>query len=154
MEEAIKGDFSVIKAWKSDRAGNLVFRKTARNFNLPMAKASPITLVEVIYVCMEQLYMYSCDASQSNCCLKVEEIVDIGTFPAEDIHVPSVFVNRVVLGERYEKRIEVSHHYSPLASLYVTVSPTLPLPLPLSLSVAPFARERKRILLRLEKEVK
>ena len=47
MEEAIRGDFSIIKAWKSDRAGNLVFRKSARNFNIPMAKASPMTLVEV-----------------------------------------------------------------------------------------------------------
>lgn len=47
MEEAIHGDFSVIKAWKSDRAGNLVFRKTARNFNVPMGKASAKTVVEV-----------------------------------------------------------------------------------------------------------
>ncbi len=47
MEEAIHGDFSIIKAWKSDRAGNLVFRKSARNFNVPMAKASPITIAEV-----------------------------------------------------------------------------------------------------------
>ena len=49
MEEAITGDYSLIKAWKSDRAGNLVFRKSARNFNVPMAKASPITIAEVIY---------------------------------------------------------------------------------------------------------
>ena len=47
MEEAIHGDFSIIKAWKSDRAGNLVFRKSAKNFNVPMAKASPITIAEV-----------------------------------------------------------------------------------------------------------
>lgn len=46
MEEAIKGDFSLIKAWKSDRAGNLIFRKSARNFNLPMAKASTYTIAE------------------------------------------------------------------------------------------------------------
>ncbi len=47
LEEAIHGDFSIIKAWKSDRAGNLVFRKSARNFNVPMAKASPVTIAEV-----------------------------------------------------------------------------------------------------------
>lgn len=47
MEEAITGDFSLIKAWKSDMAGNLVFRKSARNFNVPIAKASPITIAEV-----------------------------------------------------------------------------------------------------------
>ena len=52
MEEAITGDFSLIKAWKADRAGNLVFNKTARNFNVPMGKASPITIAEVVY------YMY------------------------------------------------------------------------------------------------
>ena len=48
MEEAITGDYSLIKAWKSDRAGNLVFRMSTRNFNVPMAKASPITIAEVI----------------------------------------------------------------------------------------------------------
>ncbi len=51
LEEAIRGDFSMIKAWKSDRAGNLVFRKSARNFNVPMAKASPVTIVEVSTMC-------------------------------------------------------------------------------------------------------
>ena len=47
MEEAINGDFSMIKAWKADKAGNLVFRKSARNFNVPMAKASTVTIAEV-----------------------------------------------------------------------------------------------------------
>ena len=47
MEEAITGDFSLIKGWKADRAGNVIFRKSARNFNVPMAKASPITIAEV-----------------------------------------------------------------------------------------------------------
>ena len=47
MEESIRGDFSLIKAWKADRSGNLVFRKSARNFNLPMGKASSITIAEV-----------------------------------------------------------------------------------------------------------
>jgi 3-oxoacid CoA-transferase len=82
MEEAITGDFSLIKAWKADRAGNLVFRMSARNYNVPIAKASPITIAEV------------------------EEIVDVGAFAPEDIHLPCVYVQRIVKGEKYEKRIE------------------------------------------------
>ncbi|XP_056587121.1 succinyl-CoA:3-ketoacid coenzyme A transferase 1, mitochondrial-like [Triplophysa dalaica] len=82
MEKAITGDFALIKAWKCDKAGNLVFRKTARNFNQPMCKAAKVTIVEV------------------------EEIVDIGSFASEDIHVPSIYVDRVVKGASYEKRIE------------------------------------------------
>ncbi|XP_065142864.1 succinyl-CoA:3-ketoacid coenzyme A transferase 1, mitochondrial [Paramisgurnus dabryanus] len=82
MEKAITGDFALIKAWKCDKAGNLVFRKTARNFNQPMCKAAKVTIVEV------------------------EEIVDIGSFAAEDIHVPSIYVDRIVKGASYEKRIE------------------------------------------------
>lgn len=82
MEEAITGDFALIKAWKADRAGNLIFRKSARNFNVPMAKAANTTIAEV------------------------EEIVDVGSFSPEDIHLPSVYVDRVVKGECYEKRIE------------------------------------------------
>uniref|UniRef100_A0A4W5NVB0 Succinyl-CoA:3-ketoacid-coenzyme A transferase n=1 Tax=Hucho hucho TaxID=62062 RepID=A0A4W5NVB0_9TELE len=84
MERAITGDFALIKAWKADRAGNIVFRKTARNFNQPMCKAAKVTVVEV------------------------EEIVDVGTFVPEDIHVPSIYVDRIVKGAVYEKRIEVS----------------------------------------------
>uniref|UniRef100_A0A8C9SUK2 3-oxoacid CoA transferase 1b n=1 Tax=Scleropages formosus TaxID=113540 RepID=A0A8C9SUK2_SCLFO len=82
MERAITGDFSLIKAWKADRAGNIVFRKTARNFNQPMCKAAKVTIVEV------------------------EEVVDVGTFAPEDIHVPSIYVDRIVKGTSYEKRIE------------------------------------------------
>ncbi|KAJ8262860.1 hypothetical protein COCON_G00153170 [Conger conger] len=82
MEKAITGDFALVKAWKADRAGNVVFRKTARNFNQPMCKAAKITIVEV------------------------EEIVDVGTFAEEDIHIPSIYVHRVVKGDCYEKRIE------------------------------------------------
>ncbi|XP_017573597.1 succinyl-CoA:3-ketoacid coenzyme A transferase 1, mitochondrial-like [Pygocentrus nattereri] len=82
MEKAITGDFALIKAWKCDKAGNLVFRKSARNFNQPMCKAAKVTIVEV------------------------EEIVDIGSFAAEDIHVPSIYVDRLVKGTKYEKRIE------------------------------------------------
>lgn len=82
MERAIVGDFALIKAWKADRAGNVVFRKTARNFNQPMCKAAKVTIVEV------------------------EEVVDVGTFAEEDIHIPSIYVNRIVQGGSYEKRIE------------------------------------------------
>ncbi|KAI1904941.1 hypothetical protein AGOR_G00010860 [Albula goreensis] len=82
MERAITGDFALIKAWKADRAGNIIFRKTARNFNQPMCKAAKITVVEV------------------------EEVVDMGTFAAEDIHIPSIYVDRIVSGGSYEKRIE------------------------------------------------
>ncbi|KAM9474839.1 succinyl-CoA:3-ketoacid coenzyme A transferase 1, mitochondrial [Clarias gariepinus] len=82
MEEAITGDFALVKAWKADRAGNIIFRKTARNFNQPMCKAAKTTIVEV------------------------EEIVDVGTFAEEDVHIPSIYVHRIVKGERYEKRIE------------------------------------------------
>ncbi|XP_016332787.1 succinyl-CoA:3-ketoacid coenzyme A transferase 1, mitochondrial-like [Sinocyclocheilus anshuiensis] len=82
MEKAIRGDFALIKAWKCDKAGNLIFRKTTRNFNQPMCKAAKVTIVEV------------------------EEIVDIGSFGPEDIHIPSIYVDRVVQGASYEKRIE------------------------------------------------
>ncbi|XP_037087314.1 succinyl-CoA:3-ketoacid coenzyme A transferase 1, mitochondrial-like [Pollicipes pollicipes] len=82
MEEAITGDFALVKAWKADRAGNLVFRKTARNFNPAMCRAGRITIAEV------------------------EEVVENGTIPPEDVHIPSVYVQRVVSGGTYEKRIE------------------------------------------------
>uniref|UniRef100_A0A6Q2X4I0 Succinyl-CoA:3-ketoacid-coenzyme A transferase n=1 Tax=Esox lucius TaxID=8010 RepID=A0A6Q2X4I0_ESOLU len=82
MEKAITGDFALVKAWKADKAGNIVFRKTARNFNQPMCKAAKVTIVEV------------------------EEVVDVGTFAEEDIHIPSIYVNRIVKGGSYEKRIE------------------------------------------------
>lgn len=82
MEEAITGDFALVKAWKADRAGNLIFRKTARNFNSPMCRAAKVTIAEV------------------------EEIVDVDQFAAEDIHVQSIYVHRVLQGKNYEKRIE------------------------------------------------
>uniref|UniRef100_A0A4W6CDK4 Succinyl-CoA:3-ketoacid-coenzyme A transferase n=1 Tax=Lates calcarifer TaxID=8187 RepID=A0A4W6CDK4_LATCA len=85
MEKAITGDFALVKAWKADKAGNIVFRKTARNFNQPMCKAAKTTIVEV------------------------EEVVDVGTFAEEDIHIPSIYVHRVVQGASYEKRIERLH---------------------------------------------
>uniref|UniRef100_A0A8D3BJH3 Succinyl-CoA:3-ketoacid-coenzyme A transferase n=1 Tax=Scophthalmus maximus TaxID=52904 RepID=A0A8D3BJH3_SCOMX len=89
MEKAITGDFALIKAWRADKAGNIVFRKTSRNFNQPMCKAAKTTIVEV------------------------EEVVDVGTFAAEDIHIPSIYVHRVVQGASYEKRIERSQEEKP-----------------------------------------
>uniref|UniRef100_A0A8C8FPT5 Succinyl-CoA:3-ketoacid-coenzyme A transferase n=1 Tax=Oncorhynchus tshawytscha TaxID=74940 RepID=A0A8C8FPT5_ONCTS len=83
MEKAITGDFALVKAWKADKAGNIVFRKTARNFNQPMCKAAKVTIVEV------------------------EEVVDVGTFSEEDIHIPSIYIHRIIKGDCYEKRIEV-----------------------------------------------
>lgn len=82
LERAIRGDFALIKAWKADEEGNLVFRKTARNFNPMMATAADVTIAEV------------------------EEIVPIGSLDPDAIHVPGLFVQRLVRGERYEKRIE------------------------------------------------
>ncbi|KOB67068.1 Succinyl-CoA:3-ketoacid-coenzyme A transferase [Operophtera brumata] len=80
MEEAITGDFALIKAWKADRHGNLIFRKSARNFNPAMARAATVTIAEV------------------------EEIVD--EIDPDNVHVPSVFVQRVIKGDSYQKRIE------------------------------------------------
>lgn len=82
MEEAISGDFALIKAWKADTSGNLVFRRTARNFNPPIARAAKTTVAEV------------------------EEIVEAGTIAPEDVHVPNVYVQRVFKGLRFEKKIE------------------------------------------------
>lgn len=82
MEHAITGDYALVKGWRADRAGNITFRKTARNFNVPAAKAGKVTIVEV------------------------EEIVDTGTIPPEDVHLPSVYVQKVIQGASYEKRIE------------------------------------------------
>ncbi|KAJ3126833.1 Succinyl-CoA:3-ketoacid coenzyme A transferase 1, mitochondrial [Physocladia obscura] len=81
MEEAIMGDFAIIKAWKADLLGNL-YRGTARNFNEPMAKAGKITIAEV------------------------DEIVPIGTLKPDEIHVSGVYVTRVFKGEKFEKKIE------------------------------------------------
>uniref|UniRef100_S4RPJ9 3-oxoacid CoA transferase 1a n=1 Tax=Petromyzon marinus TaxID=7757 RepID=S4RPJ9_PETMA len=83
LEKSIVGDYALVKAWKADRAGNLIFRKTARNFNQPMCKAAKCTIAEV------------------------EEIVDVGSFVPEDVHIPGIFVKRVIKGKSYQKRIEV-----------------------------------------------
>ncbi|KAJ8933410.1 hypothetical protein NQ318_007472 [Aromia moschata] len=82
MEEAITGDFALIKAWKADPFGNLIFRKSARNFNPTMAKAAKITIREV------------------------EEIVEMGAIKPDDVHLPGIYVDRIIKGEKYEKRIE------------------------------------------------
>jgi 3-oxoacid CoA-transferase subunit A len=81
LEEAIVGDFSIAKAWKADRYGNLVFRKTARNFNPMAITAGKISVVEV------------------------EEIVEVGQLDPDEIHLPGIYVNRLIQGT-FEKRIE------------------------------------------------
>ncbi|EGC28663.1 hypothetical protein DICPUDRAFT_100069 [Dictyostelium purpureum] len=82
LEEAITGDYAIIKAWKADTRGNLVFRNTARNFNPPMATAAKITIAEV------------------------EEIVEAGEIKPDEVHLPGIYVHRVVKGPSFEKRIE------------------------------------------------
>lgn len=82
LEEAITGDFALIKAYKADELGNLIFNKSARNFNPTMCKAAKVTIAEV------------------------EEIVPVGHLNPDEIHLPSIFVHRIVKGETYEKRIE------------------------------------------------
>ncbi|HLK52672.1 MAG TPA: CoA transferase subunit A [Candidatus Angelobacter sp.] len=82
MERGLKADFALIKAWKADRWGNLIFRKTTRNFNPVMATAARITIVEV------------------------EEIVEPGQLDPDGIHLPSVYVKRIVLSTGQPKRIE------------------------------------------------
>jgi len=82
METALTADFAIVKAWKGDRHGNLVFRKTAQNFNSIMATAGKITIAEV------------------------EELVEPGEIDPDQVHIPSIFVQRIVKGEHYEKWIE------------------------------------------------
>lgn len=82
MERALRADFAFIKAWKGDKWGNLVYRKTARNFNPMMATAARVTIAEV------------------------EELVEVGQLPPDLVHTPSVYVKRIFQGTEYEKRIE------------------------------------------------
>jgi 3-oxoacid CoA-transferase subunit A len=82
LEHAITGDFALVKAWKGDTFGNLVYRKTARNFNPLAAMAGAITIAEV------------------------EELVDAGELDPDQIHTPGIFVQRILEGGSYEKRIE------------------------------------------------
>ncbi|MDC6350552.1 CoA transferase subunit A [Zeaxanthinibacter sp. PT1] len=82
LEEAFKADFSLVKAWKGDEAGNLIFKGTARNFNPSMCGAAKITVAEV------------------------EELVPAGELDPNEIHIPGIFVSRIFQGKDYEKRIE------------------------------------------------
>jgi 3-oxoacid CoA-transferase subunit A len=82
LEEAFKADFAIVKAWKGDEAGNLIFKGTARNFNACMAGAAKITVAEV------------------------EELVPAGSLDPNEIHIPGIMVNRIFKGEKFEKRIE------------------------------------------------
>jgi 3-oxoacid CoA-transferase subunit A len=82
MEHALNADFALVKAWKGDKWGNLVYRKTARNFNPMMATAAKTTIAEV------------------------EHLVEPGELDPDTVHTPSVYVKRIFQGELYEKRIE------------------------------------------------
>lgn len=82
LEQAYKADFSLVKAWKGDAAGNLIFKGTARNFNPCMCGAATITVAEV------------------------EELVPVGELDPNQIHIPGIFIQRIFEGEKYEKRIE------------------------------------------------
>jgi 3-oxoacid CoA-transferase subunit A len=82
MERWLRADFALVKAWKGDRAGNLVYRKTARNFNPMMATAAKVTIAEV------------------------EELVETGTLDPDAIATPGIYVQRIFEGHSYEKRIE------------------------------------------------
>jgi 3-oxoacid CoA-transferase subunit A len=82
LESALRGDFAFVKAWKGDRWGNLAYRKTARNFNPMMATAADLVIAEV------------------------EELADLGQLAADQIHTPGIFVDAILQGTNYEKRIE------------------------------------------------
>src|SRR5438552_6887384 len=82
LEKPLTADFAIIKAWKGDRWGNLVFRKTARNFSPMMATAAKVTIAEV------------------------ENLVEIGEIDGDEVHVPSVYVKRIFKGTSYEKPVE------------------------------------------------
>ncbi len=82
LEMPLKADFSLVKAYKGDKMGNLIYRKTARNFNPMMATAGKITIAEV------------------------EELVEVGELDPEEIVTPGIYVQRLIVGESYEKRIE------------------------------------------------
>src|SRR5262245_33482800 len=82
LEHAIRGDFAIVKAWKGDAWGNLVFRMTSRNFNPLIAQAGKVTVVEV------------------------EQLVDVGELDPDQVHLPSIYVQRIFQGSSYEKPIE------------------------------------------------
>src|SRR5579862_2910932 len=82
LEQGIRADLSLVKAWKGDRAGNLIYRKTARNFNPMIATCGDVTVAEV------------------------EELVEVGELEPDEIHTPGIYVDRILEGRGYEKRIE------------------------------------------------
>ena len=82
LERGIRANLSIVKGWKADTAGNLIFRKTARNFNQPMATAADI------------------------CVAEVEEVVPVGSLDPDCIHLPGIYVKRMIVGAPYEKKIE------------------------------------------------
>lgn len=82
LERGIRADVAIIKGWKADEAGNLIFRKTARNFNQPMATAANI------------------------CVAEVEEVVPVGSLDPDAIHLPGIYVKRMIVGAPYDKKIE------------------------------------------------
>src|SRR6476469_8665055 len=82
LERGIRADLSIIKGWKADESGNLIFRKTARNFNHPMATAGKICIAEV------------------------EEVVPVGSLDPDAIHLPGIYVKRMIVGSPYDKKIE------------------------------------------------
>jgi 3-oxoacid CoA-transferase len=82
LEEAIRADLSIVKAWKGDKAGNLVYRKTSRNFNPMIATCGKVTVAEV------------------------EELVETGELDPDQVHTPGIYVDRIIQGKHYEKRIE------------------------------------------------
>ena len=89
LEESLTGEFALIKGWRADEAGNVQFRMSARNFNPPMATAGKTCIVEV------------------------EEIVPTGSLDPENIHLPSVYVDRIIKGDNYEKPIEFRMIHTP-----------------------------------------
>jgi 3-oxoacid CoA-transferase subunit A len=82
LEHALRADFALVKAWRGDRMGNLVYRKTARNFNPLMATAARVTIAEV------------------------EQLVEPGALDPDSVHTPGIYVHRIIQGTNYEKRIE------------------------------------------------
>ena len=82
LETALRADYSIVKAWKGDRRGNLVYRKTARNFNPMIAAAGKVTIAEV------------------------EQLVEVGELPPDGVHTPSIYVQRIFQGTAYDKPIE------------------------------------------------
>ena len=89
LESSILGDYALVKGWKADTKGNVIFRKTARNFNPEVATAG------------------------RKCIVEVEEIVPEGSLDPDNIHLPAVYVDRIVQGEKYEKRIEFKTMFVP-----------------------------------------